>query len=367
MQSCASAARLLLLARTPLPPREEWDRWLAEHAPDERITTIIRNVRAIEEAGGEVLTAVADVADFAAMGQAIDSARARWGRIDGVIHAAGVVGNGSPAFLKRSDEVQAVLSPKVDGLAVLVRLLGDTPLDFVALMSSISSVLGAPGVCDYAAANAVLDAFVDGARRPAAWRHVVVFDWETWRDVGMATRVIVAESRRAAWEKYLKSAIPPMSGLEVFARVLASGHSRVVISPHDLIHAAASARQPSRVRADKADQPDEITPALHARPDPLSASEAPTTEIERHLADIWTELLGVEQIGVHDDFFQLGGHSLFATRMLVRIDSVIGVRLTLRDVFDAPTIDRLAKRIHDASCSVFGRTGANHDREELEF
>ena len=58
------------------------------------------------------------------------------------------------------------MSPKVNGLAVLIRLLGGHPLDFVALMSSISAVMGPPGLCDYAAANAVLDAFAESEDCP---------------------------------------------------------------------------------------------------------------------------------------------------------------------------------------------------------
>ena len=86
---------------------------------------------------------------------------------------------------------------------MLVRLLGDTPLDFVALMSSVGSIVGAPGVSEYAAANAVLDAFPDSAQRPAAWRRVVTINWGAWRDVGMAANLVVARPQRAEWETYI--------------------------------------------------------------------------------------------------------------------------------------------------------------------
>ena len=86
------------------------------------------------------------------------------------------------------------------------------------------------------------------------------------------------------------------------------------------------------------------------------------------MAAIWTELLGIDEIGAHDDFFDLGGHSLLATRVLARIYERFGVRLALRDVFDAPTIHRLAERIDAAApeAAVASHPPAE-DREEMVF
>jgi acyl transferase domain-containing protein len=369
LAGCTSA-RLLLTARTPVPPREKWNQWLIGHRPDDRTAAIIRDLKEIEQAGGEVLTAVANAADLNAMSRAVEGARAKWGEIDGVIHAAGTPGTGRIVFLKGSEEVQAVLSPKVDGLTVLMDLLGDTPLDFVALMSSINAVFGAPGVCDYAAANAVLDAFADSAGRPPAWHHVVSFDWAAWREVGMAARLVVPEAQRAAWQAHLQGGIAPSAGTEVFRRVLASGRRRVVVSPYDLIHARDKARKPDGAPSTAVIQPEEATLAstVPLRPELSSAYEPPATEVERRLADIWTELLGVERIGVRDDFFELGGHSLLGTRLMSRVYDKFGVRLALRDVFDAPTIHRLADRLRAASTTSAGSTPpAQDDREELVF
>jgi acyl carrier protein len=73
------------------------------------------------------------------------------------------------------------------------------------------------------------------------------------------------------------------------------------------------------------------------------------TETERRLALIWSELIGVAEIGPDDDFFALGGHSLLATRVLSRIHVMFGIRLALRDVFSAPTIRLLAERIESVA------------------
>ncbi|HKH46593.1 MAG TPA: amino acid adenylation domain-containing protein, partial [Thermoanaerobaculia bacterium] len=76
---------------------------------------------------------------------------------------------------------------------------------------------------------------------------------------------------------------------------------------------------------------------------PASAGRAPRNAVERGLAAIWSELLGVEAPGVEDDFFDLGGHSLLATQLLSRVRDRFGAELPLRAVFERPTIAGLAE------------------------
>jgi amino acid adenylation domain-containing protein len=89
-------------------------------------------------------------------------------------------------------------------------------------------------------------------------------------------------------------------------------------------------------------------------------------EFEQGLAAIWIELLGVDSVAPADDFFELGGHSLLATRVLTRIEDRFGVHLALRDVFDAPTLGRLADKIASRAGGKPG-AGTADDREEMEF
>ncbi|HEX7331915.1 MAG TPA: amino acid adenylation domain-containing protein [Pyrinomonadaceae bacterium] len=76
--------------------------------------------------------------------------------------------------------------------------------------------------------------------------------------------------------------------------------------------------------------------------------EAPRTEAERLMAVIWTEVLGVERLGIHDNFFDLGGHSLLAIRMISRMRQVFEVELGVRELFERPTIAGLAAAIEEA-------------------
>src|SRR6185295_19674041 len=68
---------------------------------------------------------------------------------------------------------------------------------------------------------------------------------------------------------------------------------------------------------------------------------APRTVVEEVVADIWANLLGLPRVSLHDNFFALGGHSLIATQVMVRVQKTTGVELPLRTLFENPTVAQL--------------------------
>ncbi len=79
---------------------------------------------------------------------------------------------------------------------------------------------------------------------------------------------------------------------------------------------------------------------------------APRTELERRLARIWEQTLAVERVGIEDDFFQMGGHSLLATQALAQINDALGLELPIRQLFDAPTVAKLAEVITSSGAGL---------------
>jgi amino acid adenylation domain-containing protein len=100
-------------------------------------------------------------------------------------------------------------------------------------------------------------------------------------------------------------------------------------------------------------------------PQPARELVAPRSETEKALAAIWSELLKLEAIGIHDDVFDLGAHSLMAMKALTRIREVFDVSLALRNLFEQPTIAGLAQMID--GLTLVGKINHAGEREEIVF
>jgi acyl transferase domain-containing protein/thioesterase domain-containing protein/acyl carrier protein len=181
-------ARLVLLGRQGLPERSQWPQSLTQGGA---VARRIRQVMAIEALGAEVLVIAVDITNAAQMKAALRQARARFGALHGVLHAAGVLADGV-IQLKEETVAASVLAPKVQGtLALEAALAEDTkapPLDFLLLFSSISAFAGLAGQIDYAAANAFLDAYAQ-ARWARGDVNTIAVDWSQWQEVGMAAEL----------------------------------------------------------------------------------------------------------------------------------------------------------------------------------
>jgi acyl carrier protein len=79
-----------------------------------------------------------------------------------------------------------------------------------------------------------------------------------------------------------------------------------------------------------------------ARPDAEASYVAPRTPLEEEVAAAWKEVLAIERPGIHDNFFEIGGHSLLATRVIMLLRNRLGLNLSLRLLFENPTVAGMA-------------------------
>ncbi|HID99164.1 MAG TPA: SDR family NAD(P)-dependent oxidoreductase [Thiotrichaceae bacterium] len=335
-------AKLILIGRSAFPANEEWDDWLTTHDEQNDISRKIKQVQTLEAQGAEVLVASADVANLSQMQTVITKAEAQFGQINGVIHAAGIAGGG--LIQQKTPQIaESVLAPKVKGALVLDKLFKLMPLDFLVLFSSLNSILETFGQIDYCGANAFLDSFAHHLRSQGT--EAICINWDAWQEVGMAVNTEVPLELQQWRADSLQQGILPNEGIEVFNRIMGSTLPQVLVSTSDF-QSQIEQHKVSEIQrfleiSDKANR----SKPTHPRPQLSHAYLAPRNQLEQTLADIWQKLLGIEQIGIHDDFFELGGDSLIAVQLIAKLRETLQMDFSAHSLLNAPTIAALAEII----------------------
>jgi NAD(P)-dependent dehydrogenase (short-subunit alcohol dehydrogenase family) len=279
------------------------------------------------------MLAHADVADLEAMRAVVSRANDRFGEIHGVIHAAACTREGSQRFIQEASEsdCEQQFRPKVLGLIVLEELFRGAPLDFFGLFSSLASVLGGLKFAAYSAANLFLDATAQQQNHgnPVPW---ISISWDGWQ-LGLDER-----DGSDIGVDLANAAVTSAEGLEAFSRILSMTEAaHVLVSTSDLYGRLDKWVKLESLR-DSGQSAQAGVPVEHARPELSNAYEAPRTELERAIAQTWSDLLGIDRVGIYDNFFELGGHSLVGTQVISWLRQEFRVELSLRRLLDAPTV-----------------------------
>ncbi|MFI5726993.1 type I polyketide synthase [Streptomyces cyaneofuscatus] len=342
----APGRRIALLARTALPPEEEWLR-VTEQQHGRRAAQGVERLRRVRSLGAEVMVIPADITDRDQVSTAVDRIAARWGAVHGVFHAAGQAGGGL-IQLKQAAEDVWVMDPKVRGTLNLEEALTPYDPDFLCLFGSNAANVGDFGLVDYVAANAFLDAYAQ-SRTP--WRRVVTIDWGPWQEAGMAVETSLPEPlAKVRAEDVAQRGMAPAQALDALDRILGSStEPQLIVSPVDvnvLVETAFTLPSASvGVESDGRIAEYELTGARGPRPDMATPYTPPRGVTEQRLCTAWQEVLGVERVGVQDSFFDLGGSSLVAIQLVPRINSTLGASLTVAQLYEALTVAELARLV----------------------
>jgi acyl transferase domain-containing protein/acyl carrier protein len=324
--------KLILTTRSSFPSRDDWDGWIAMHNDQDDVSQKILKIRALERLGADVMVRSADVADLQQMRSVFAAAEDRFGKIRGVIHAAGVVRGPSIGAIKKLQRrhCEQQFRPKVYGLLVLKQILSDRSLDFCMITSSLASVLGGFGFAAYAAANHFADTLSHQLHQMdnTSWLSV---NWDGWRltEQGgphiadtVAALAMTFDEGVAAFERSLRLRAVP----------------QVAVSTGDL-----HARFDQWIKLKSwPDNRAEDSSTHYGRPEMSNPYVAPQTETQRNVSAIWQELFGLDKIGIQDNFFDLGGHSLLAVRLAHRLCDKFDIDLPLEKCLELPTVAEMS-------------------------
>ncbi|XXX82539.1 amino acid adenylation domain-containing protein [Sorangium sp. So ce134] len=374
-------ARLLLIGRAPALARAE------------ALAELEAAARARRGDPGEVLYEAADVAHATALSAAAARAEARWGRpIDAVIHLAAAFRE-RPLVDETRDGLASVLRPRVEGARAIAALLERRPGAAFLGFSSATGSFGGTSVGAYAAASRFLEHFTLALRRAGRPRSFC-FSWSLWDDVGMSAGQVMRQAALASG--YLP--ISAREGLASLRAALRSGEAHLLVGVDGqhgrvLQHLRRGARGPEALCAHVAAEPGSVDPAaLGALPvldrlgaasgcrvrvvariprtpdgavdrealtalDPArarrgAAHEAPRGEAERIIAAIWQRALRADRIGVHDNFFDLGGHSLLLAEVRGALERAFQREVSITDLFRYPTVRALAAYLGGAQAAA---------------
>ncbi|WP_413003710.1 amino acid adenylation domain-containing protein [Paenibacillus sp. 1P03SA] len=353
-------AKLVFTSRSPFPPHEQWEQWLAEHGPENTVSVQIGKLQQLQSQGAEVLVFTANSSDQEQMKEAIRQTEAAFGPLNGVIHTAGMTGEAAFRMLEETDEElsEQHFQAKLYGLLVLDQVLADKELDFCLLASSLSPMLGGLGFTAYSAANHFMDAYVHvrNRRMPAAWTSI---NWDGWQ---LEKEQTIHGQAGTSISELL---IAPEEGTELLRRVLSVREaSQIVLSTGSLQDRID--KWVKRTAQEEATLP-QGDGSFYTRPALSGEYIAPATESERKLCGMWEQLFRIEKIGVQDDFFELGGDSLKAITVVTGIHKELKVEISLPVFFNMPNIRQLAAHIDEAEQSAYHEIEKAPSREYYEL
>lgn len=339
--------KLAVIGRRNLPPHDQW-KYPGTDA-DEKYSDTIREFNILEERGTEILYFAADLGDKGRLEEIVEEIHQKWGAINGVIHAAGVPGK-KRIRNHTAESFNESLAAKVSGTIHLASLISD-PLDFFVLFSSLNSIIGAERNSNYSAANIFMDEYVHGLIDKGI--PATVINWTGWSETGMLHRV------RQSYPEQLvvdQADLTINEGVEAFKFILGLQQPQIFVSKgdpgllmpiyseyHDSAEAVSSPFSSAATHTLKDIGGFRETPLK----EPLKYVNPSWSGTENKIANIWLGILKCDQIGLEDDFFDLGGHSLNGAQVINRIEQEFGLQMEFEMLFDYATIKSLAHEVDE--------------------
>jgi len=336
---------LVLIGRSDFPEREKWE-GIIKDGNNMKLINKLKLIREIEKYGSRVVYYCADVSKMEEMQDVLTQIRRQFGCINGILHCAGVAGDG---FLLNKDEniFKNVVLPKINGTWILDKLTENDSIDFFVLFSSITSILGAPGQGDYTAANAYLDAFA--LYRNRLGKRTMSINWTAWQETGMTSDYGIRKGssilKTIAVSKALEAFYTVLCGLKAPRVVIGEPDYDELAKLPDYILGTFSKAIMERIKKqNKTKKSENIEKSRNEMVEVkiIGGQTDGYSDVQRKLARLWAQVLGLKEVSIYDNFHELGGNSILAIQLLRDITQEYHGSLDITDIFAYPTIAELA-------------------------
>lgn len=340
---------IALINRSPMPDRQNWESILA-NGEDENLIKKIKDIQEIEATGAKIECYSANVSNSGEMSKVLHDIRAKHGKINGVIHGAGV-GGIEPIVSRRPEDFNRVFYPKVYGTWILDRLTREDELDFFIMFSSIATILSAPGQGDYTAANAYLDSF--SHYRNMTGKRTITINWSIWRETGMCLthdfsfdtvfKGLLTKEYIGCFDKMVNKDIPKALIGEInYSDSMVFLLEKYMIKLSDKIRKELDRRRgeaKKKIKSEKTDFTGEVRLT--------GKGDNNYSELEILIGRVWGKVLGFNEINIYDNFFELGGDSISGLKIANMIEKETGKKINIADVLTSVTISSFVKRLED--------------------
>ncbi|QFS52514.1 type I polyketide synthase [Nostoc sphaeroides] len=326
--------KLILITDSAFPEKDRWEEWLTLHDQQDDTSQKIQRVKDLEALGARVVVLTTDFTNEQQIQQTLVRSEEYFGSVKGVIYTVNSIQEKyfkTIGYLEKN-ECEQYLHTKVSSILLISKILKNKQLDFCIFVSSLSSILGGRGLIADTAINLVTDAIAHQNSQTTAGFWISV-NWDSLHMMA-TTNAKSAQDLNITRQEAAKV-------LEFIFREnnIKNNISQIIISTNDL---QLRLKQYNRFSS-------ETKLALHARPQLRNTYVSPVDDLERNIAKIWQDLLGIEKVGIYDNFFEIGGHSLLAVNLLAEIQKLHGQKLPLSTFIERGTIDYLAQILRQQS------------------
>lgn len=338
-------ANVALIARSSMPPREQWKALGFVSHEDSEVNGFIRTILDMEKNGSRIEYISADVSNQAEMTTVMSGLMARYKKLNGIFHCAGIT-MGDAIENETSERMNQICEPKVAGTYVMDQVTREYRPEFMMLFSSAITLMGKAGGSGYTAANTFLDSYAQ-YRNVSTGLHTVAINWPTWKNTGMMKEISVDESKELFHVmepdeavEYLMDAIPMEVSNVIAGKINEDSAAYQILDELPCRFAQSALRDDSaplvkqaETKAQTADKEEEVV-LTGRKPEEI-------TELERKIGQIWGKCLGCQKINVYDDFYQMGGDSIIAIKIVSMLSNA-GIEVEYKALYQYTTLQEFA-------------------------